>query len=185
MAKEIERKFEVTDPGIIAGKLGSRIIQGYITEQPMTVRVRIIEAESFLAIKSKLHGISRDEYEFPIPRHHARELLAKHCGSCIIEKTRYRIRYKNSTIEVDVFSGRHEGLIIAEIEMSSAEQEIDLPPWLGAELTFDRRFANRTLSMTNQPPAIESQAPMGLRERLNHNRGFGTTDFQKHEQTNT
>ena len=154
MAKEIERKFAVIDRSILAGRLGARITQGYIVDQPMTVRVRIIEAESFLTIKSKLNGMSRDEFEFPIPMHHAQELLKHYCGISVIKKTRYRIRHNDVTIEVDVFAGRHEGLVIAEIELSSAEQELDLPPWLGTELTTDRRFANRSLANARQTPVI-------------------------------
>jgi CYTH domain-containing protein len=65
MSKEIERKYQVLDLSVIEGRLGSRIVQGYIIDQPMTVRVRVIEAEAFLALKSKMQGIERDEYEFP------------------------------------------------------------------------------------------------------------------------
>lgn len=158
MPKEIERKFAVSDLRVIDGHLGVRIIQGYIVEQPMTVRVRIIEAEAFLAIKSKLQGISRDEYEFPVPMHHARELLKHHCGTRVVEKTRYRIPHAGLVVEIDVFSGRHEGLVVAEIELDREDRVLSLPDWLGQELTHDRRFANSALAASPELPLIEELA---------------------------
>lgn len=146
MATEIERKYAVLDPGIVAGRLGSRIVQGYIADQPMTVRVRVIEAEAFLTLKSKRQGVEREEFEFPIPMRQARELLATWCGGRVIEKTRYRVPYHGLVVEVDVFGGRHAGLVLAEIELDSADQSIDLPPWLGRELSHDRRFSNAALA---------------------------------------
>jgi CYTH domain-containing protein len=71
MPKEIERKFFVADLSIIEKREGSRIVQGYLADEPMTVRVRIVETEAFLTLKSKKSGIACDEYEFPIPLCHA------------------------------------------------------------------------------------------------------------------
>jgi adenylate cyclase len=156
MSKEIERKFQVLDLSIVDGRLGSRIVQGYIVDQPMTVRVRVIEAEAFLALKSKLQGIERDEYEFPIPMRHAHELLERYCGTRVIEKTRYRVPHEGVVVEVDVFGGRHAGLVVAEIELASADQQVDLPPWLGIELTHDRRFSNGALAMSVEIPVVGS-----------------------------
>ncbi len=157
MPKEIERKFFVSDLSIIQGHVGSRIVQGYIADQPMTVRVRIIEAEAFLTIKGKTVGIERDEYEFPVPMHHARELLARHCGQRIVEKTRYRIRHDKLIWEVDVFSGRHTGLVIAELELDSSGQDFKIPAWVSQEISLDRRYSNSALSLTGEipfPPSI-------------------------------
>ena len=155
MAKEIERRFRVSDLSVIEDHLGSRIIQGYIVDEPMTVRVRIIEAEAFLTLKSKSVGIARDEYEFPVPMHQARSLLADCCGTRVIEKTRYRVPYGGLTYEVDVFSGRHEGLVIAEVELAAADQEFALPPWIGQEISHDRRFSNSALSLLEGPPSFD------------------------------
>jgi CYTH domain-containing protein len=152
MSKEIERKYQVLDLSVIEGRLGSRIVQGYIIDQPMTVRVRVIEAEAFLALKSKMQGIERDEYEFPIPMRHAHELLDRYCGTRVIEKTRYRVPYNDVLVEIDVFGGRHVGLVVAEIELSSADQQFELPAWLGIELTYDRRFSNGALAMSDEIP---------------------------------
>jgi len=154
MAKEIERKYAVRDPGIIDGRLGARIVQGYIADEPMTVRVRIIDAEAFLTLKGKTVGIEREEYEFPIPIHHARELLAKHCGSRIIEKTRYRISHAGQVFEVDVFDGKHAGLIVAELELDHRDQSVDPPDWLGIEISHDHRFSNSELSLAQRAPDL-------------------------------
>lgn len=162
MAKEIERKYFVKDLGAIAGRIGCRIVQGYIADEPMTVRVRIIEAEAFLTLKGKTVGISRDEYEFPIPMHHARELLSRYCLGRIVEKTRYRVAHDHLVFEVDVFAGKLDGLVIAEVELESADQEVSLPPWIGAEISDDRRYANSALSLAAGvplPPAAADPGP--------------------------
>ncbi len=152
MAKEIERKFAVKDLSVLRGRLGAHIAQGYVVDDPMTVRVRIIDAEAFLTLKSKLSGIVRDEYEFPIPMHHARELLERHCGSRVIEKVRYRIQHAGFVVEVDVYKGRHLGLVVAEVELDDPEAQLVLPEWLGEELTHDRRFANSALASCEELP---------------------------------
>jgi CYTH domain-containing protein len=153
MAKEIERKFLVRDSDVIKGRLGSRIMQGYIASEPMTVRVRVIEAEAFLTLKSKADGIERDEYEFPIDPRVARELIERHCGGRIVTKTRYRIPNGTHTIEIDVFDGRLEGLVLAEIELDHAEQAFEKPDWLGEDVSHDWRYANSALAVALEPPA--------------------------------
>lgn len=152
MAKEIERKYFVTDTRIVNGRIGARIVQGYIADEPMTVRVRIIEAEAFLTLKGKTVDIERDEYEFPVPMHVARELLERHCGERIIEKTRYRIPCDGVVFEVDVFAGRHAGLVIAEVELAAADQPVPRPAWLGQEVCDYRRYSNSTLSRSAELP---------------------------------
>jgi adenylate cyclase len=152
MAKEIERKFLVRDLAAIEGRLGARIVQGYIASEPMTVRVRIKEAEAFLTLKSK-GGIERDEYEFPIDRRVARELIDRHCGGRVVEKTRYRVPSGQHVVEVDVFAGHLAGLVLAEIELDHAEQEFERPDWLGEEVSHDTRYANSALAVAAAPPS--------------------------------
>lgn len=161
MPKEIERKFVVSDLRAIDGRIGHRIVQGYIADEPMTVRVRIIEAESFMTLKGKAQGISRDEYEFPIPIRHARELIAQYCGTRVIEKVRYRVPHGEFVIEVDVFGGRHAGLVIAEVELDDVDQRFDPPEWLGQEVTDDRRFSNSNLSLADALPLSAPDAAQG------------------------
>lgn len=153
MAREIERKFAVRSLAMVEGRVGSRITQGYIADDPMTVRVRIIEAEAFMTLKCRTAEIERDEYEFPIPMHHARELIERYCGLRVIEKVRYRVPHEGLVYEVDIFSGRHSGLVIAEVELDAADQAIDLPEWIGAELTHDRRYSNSSLSLAETTPS--------------------------------
>jgi len=158
MAKEIERKFLVRDAAALEGRLGSRIVQGYIANEPMTVRVRIREAEAFLTLKARPEGaagIERDEYEFPIDPRVARELIDKHCGNRIVSKTRYRIPNGQHTIEVDVFDGKLAGLLLAEIELEYAEQDFITPDWLGPDVSHDPRYANSALAVADAPPSPE------------------------------
>ena len=153
MPKEIERKFFVSDLSVIAKREGSMIVQGYLSDGPMMVRVRIIEAEAFLTLKGKKSGIACDEYEYPIPLCHAEELLAHHCGQRIVLKTRYRVPHENLIWEVDVFAGKHQGLVIAEIELESSEQVFSLPEWIGREISDDRRYSNSAMSRTGEIPS--------------------------------
>ncbi len=152
MAREIERKFFVRNLDIVEGRVGSRIIQGYLADEPMTVRVRIIEAEAFLTIKGKTTGIERDEYEFPGPMHHARALIERHCGQRIVEKTRYRVPHEKLIWEVDVFGGKLSGLVVAELELDSSDQEFSLPDWIDREISHDRRYSNSALSLAGVIP---------------------------------
>ena len=153
MAREIERKFLVHDAGVVRGRLGSRILQGYIASEPMTVRVRVIEAEAFLTLKGKSEGIERDEYEFPIDPRVARELIEKHCGGRVVTKTRYRIPNGVHTVEVDVFDGHLAGLVLAEIELDHAEQPFTRPDWLGEDVSHDPRYTNSALAVATAPPS--------------------------------
>jgi CYTH domain-containing protein len=159
VAKEIERKFSVTDLSVLDGRLGTSIVQGYVVSEPMTVRVRIIGAEAIMTLKYKTSQVERDEYEFPMPMHQARELLSKHCHGRIVEKTRYRVPHAGHTYEIDVFAGKLSGLVIAEVELDYVDEMIDLPDWIGVELTYDRRFSNAALSMAEVPPSLRQVVP--------------------------
>jgi adenylate cyclase len=64
--------------------------------------------------------------------------------SCL-HKTRYYIQNNNDTWELDVFHGKLEGLLIAELELSDEDQFFDKPSWLGAEVTFDPAYLNSNL----------------------------------------
>lgn len=175
MPKEIERKFFVLDLSVIQGRVGSRIVQGYLADEPMTVRVRIIEAEAFLTIKSKTVGIERDEYEFPVPMHHARELIDRHCGERVVEKVRYRIQHDHLVWEVDVFAGRHAGLVIAEVELDSSDQRFSVPDWVGLEISHDRRYSNSAMSRTGEIPALAEIADSGLADVMYEQQGTQAT----------
>lgn len=148
MPQEIERKFLVKEGYKQYAYTHTRITQGYLSSVPeRIVRIRINGEKGFVTIKGILSysGLSRYEWEKEIPVLEAEELLAL-CESGIIDKTRYLIQVGKFTFEVDEFYGENEGLIIAEIELSSEEELFDIPFWLGKEVTGDRRYYNSKLA---------------------------------------
>ena len=146
MGTEIERKFLVTGDEWRAMATGVFYSQGYLClEKERTVRVRIAGDKAFLTVKGKSSGISRMEYEYPIPLEDARVLLAQLCVQPVIEKKRYRVHYQGFVWEVDEFFGENEGLLVAEIELAAEEQVFEKPSWVGDEVSSDRRYANAGL----------------------------------------
>ena len=145
MGVEIERKFKVND-SFRPTTVGIEMAQGYLSRDPKrTVRIRTTGIQGFLTIKGETHGASRCEYEYEIPLTEALELLEL-CGRRRLTKTRYIVPYKGKNWEVDVFSGRHEGLMIAELEVASADELVELPEWVGQEVTGDPRYYNSRLA---------------------------------------
>lgn len=148
MALEIERKFLVSGPFTTRAVEASDIIQGYLCIDPShSVRVRVYDGKGTLTIKGRgdSTGTTRYEWENEIPFIEARELLSL-CRHMKVEKTRYLVPYGGHTFEVDVFHGDNEGLIIAEIELDSPEEEFEKPDWLGKEVTGDTAYYNASLS---------------------------------------
>lgn len=148
MAKEIERKFLVASEAWRALATGSKaLVQAYLSEgHNITVRVRIFDgARAVLTIKAGGTKLSRDEYEYEVPLADGRELVA-HAGTRVIEKRRHAVPYAGRDWEVDVFEGRHAGLVLAEIEMESEDAAVELPDWVGEEVTGDPRYYNSALA---------------------------------------
>jgi CYTH domain-containing protein len=146
MGQEIERKFLVQGDAWRALGSGTRYRQGYLsTVKERTVRVRTIDDQGFLTIKGVTVGARRAEYEYPIPVQDANELLDELCERPLIEKTRYKIQHAGLTWEVDEFAGENQGLIVAEVELSDEAQALQLPDWVGAEVTADPRYYNANL----------------------------------------
>ncbi len=146
MATEIERKFLVSDSSWDDGSEGTRMAQGYLSTDPgRSVRVRLAAEQAWITIKGRTAGISRPEFEYPIPAEDAQELLSM-CLPEIIDKTRYRIPFGGHIWEVDVFHGANEGLVLAEVELAQESISPELPPWLGDEVSADFRFSNSSLS---------------------------------------
>jgi len=148
MAAEIERKFLVAGDGwkAQAGE-STDIRQAYLaTTDKASVRVRIRDdAEAVLSIKSAVPGTTRAEFEYDIPLEDARQLMQLRGGG-MIEKRRYTVVNGKATWEIDVFGGAHKGLVIAEIELPSAQASFERPSWLGEEVTDDKRYYNATLA---------------------------------------
>jgi len=149
MSKEIERKFLVKQPHILKGLEGERIVQGYVAKEAgaMTTRVRIRSNRAFITLKGPSAGSARDEYEYPIPLEDAEEILGRYCQGRIVCKTRHLVDHDGMTYEIDVFEGRHAGLVVAEVELVDERQRICLPSWIGNEVTSDARFGNFALAM--------------------------------------
>ena len=145
MAAEIERKFLVQGDAW-RDSPHQRLCQCYLNrDKARTVRVRIAGSEAFLTIKGITRGATRAEFEYPIPLKDAQQLLTLSDGP-IIEKNRHVIVHAGSRWEVDEFFGENTGLVMAEIELQSEDQPFSRPPWLGQEVTHDRRYYNSNLA---------------------------------------
>ena len=159
MGREIERKFLVVSDGWRAEATDSALLrQGYLSSNAKaTVRVRTKDDErAVLTLKGATQGISRAEYEYEIPIADARELLGM-AEPHVIEKRRYRVPHAGLIWEVDVFSGRHAGLILAEVELTDERQAVVLPEWVGTEVSHDDRYNNASLSRADGIP--DAMAP--------------------------
>ena len=145
---EIERKFLVCDDSYKSlSYTHSHIVQGYIcSERGRTVRVRIRDERAYLTIKgpSENNGLSRYEFEREIPLADARQMMA-FCEPGIIDKTRWLVKSGHHTFEVDEFHGENEGLVVAEVELSSEDEPFEKPHFIGKEVTGDRRYYNSQL----------------------------------------
>lgn len=165
MPTEIERRFLVPKLPWIEGQ-PEPIMQGYLCTDPeRTVRVRlkggvtttdmggIVPPTAFITIKGQKVGASAPEFEYVIPHQDAAPLL----DLCLhkVEKDRYYIEVFGTTQpltwEIDVFHGPLEGLIIAEVELSSEDQQVVIPDWVGEEITTDGRYSNAALALNGRP----------------------------------
>ncbi len=147
MSVEIERKFLVTGEYKSLAYAHSHIEQGYFETAPgRTVRIRIRDDKAFLTIKgpSNKEGLSRYEFETEVPLEDGRQMM-RLCRPGRINKDRWLIKNGSHTIEVDEFFGDNEGLVMAEIELESEEEEYVKPDFLGKEVTGDRRYYNSHL----------------------------------------
>ena len=148
MAIEIERKFLVTDDRWRAGVVRSvRYQQGYLARSPTSaIRVRTDGAQAHLNIKSTVDGVTRLEYEYPIPLADAEELLTRVALRPVIVKTRHLVDFAGRRWEIDVFEAENAGLVVAEVELEAADAPVALPPWVGREVSSDPRYYNSSLS---------------------------------------
>ena len=144
MAQEIERKFLVTNDTWRENVFRqTRMCQGYLNDtKKSSVRVRVAGDKAYLNIKSATLGINRKEYEYPIPVADANEILSELAHKPLIEKTRHYVKFSDHVWEVDVFEGDNNGLIVAEVELGHEDEEFDLPPWAGEEVSADPRYYN-------------------------------------------
>lgn len=149
MGVEIERKFLVL-PSWQPQAAGEEIAQGYLSSVPeRTVRVRIRGTHGYLTVKGKNGGMDaarRAEFEYEIPLSDARALLAL-CEPGICEKVRHVEQASDGHAwEIDVFHGRNESLVVAEVELGAEDEPFARPAWLGTEVTGDERYYNSYLA---------------------------------------
>ena len=148
MGLEIERKFLVKNLKFLDGVEGVRYSQGYIpTNGNPGLRVRIAGERAFITLKSDVSpdGV-RHEFEYDVPIGDAEEMIDLFCRKPLIEKIRYKLRFKDLLWEIDVFEGDNEGLIIAEVELEDKDQKVELPEWVGEEVTAYPRYCNSRLA---------------------------------------
>ena len=149
MALEIERKYlvdhkkwhELDKPD---GKLYR---QSYLsTDENKTIRIRLSGSEAYLTIKGKSTGATRQEFEYKIPAADAEQMMNS-LSESELSKTRYDIHYKGKHWEVDVFHDANDGLIVAEIELNSEDEQYELPDWVLQEVTDDHKYYNSNLTL--------------------------------------
>lgn len=149
MGQEIERKFLLRSAAWRDEvERSERIAQGYLArDDRRAVRVRLQGEQAHLNIKYSIDGIHRLEYEYPIPLADARELLERVALRPLIDKTRHLLRRGGHLWEIDEFHAENAGLVVAEIELGSADEEFERPDWLGTEVSEDARYYNSNLSL--------------------------------------
>lgn len=152
MPLEIERKFLVIGDAWRQDVVRSvEMRQGYLAREGLaSVRVRLEGAVARLNIKAAVVGSARAEYEYDMPADECREILATLCVGRV-EKTRHYVpahgAHDGALWEIDAFTGDNAGLVVAEIELTSADAAFDRPAWLGRELTDERRYYNHALAL--------------------------------------
>lgn len=148
VATEFEHKLLVTGDGwrdaVIAS---STLSQAYLCARPgMTIRVRVVDdRHAYLTIKGRQEGIGRPEFEYEIPVEDARELSTMVTEGYPITKTRHELGGEWAGWVVDEFGGENAGLVLAELEVDSAEVEWRTPDWAGTDVTADSRYTNAVL----------------------------------------
>ena len=142
MALEIERKFLTTSDAWREQAVHSeRIVDGLLAaSQGRKVRVRLYADRATLAIKTRRKGRVRFEFEYAIPTGDARYLLETECGRSTLAKTRHYVIHAGKTWEIDEYEAPLEGVVLAEVELSAADEDLALPHWVGREVTEDPAF---------------------------------------------
>jgi CYTH domain-containing protein len=142
MPLEIERKFLIKNDSWRRSIVRSeRLRDGIVAASDgRKVRVRLYEHRATLTVKSKEERGRRAEFEYEIPRDHAEEMLAYHCGTNTLEKTRHSIPFEGRMWEVDVYAGLLAGVVLAEVELDRIDQAVAVPDWAGEEVTGRPEF---------------------------------------------
>lgn len=144
--KEIERKFLVPNLDFLANNTyrSFEIHQGYLMELPdRSLRIRIKNNQALLTLKIGKDALIRSEFEYEIPWEEGQDLL-KFCPK-VLRKIRFAVPHEGHIWEVDIFKDGLEGIVVAEVELETPDQPVELPPWVGEEVTHDPQFLNVNL----------------------------------------
>ena len=142
MPLEIERKFLVAHDGWKKSVVRhSKIRDGLIaSNNGNKARVRIADDKATVALKSRRMGMVRTEFEYEIPCADAEEILRTMCEANVLNRVRHFVIHKDATWQVDVYDDILKGIVIAEIELTQPDQVLQIPDWVGAEVTDDPRY---------------------------------------------
>jgi adenylate cyclase len=142
MPLEIERKFLVANDGWNTSIARSiRIRDGLIaSNNGHKARVRISDAQATITLKSRRSGPTRTEFEYVIPFSDGEEMLRTMCDGHVLDKVRHLVPHAGATWHVDVYDGILNGVVLAEIELEHADQKLELPAWIGKEVTGDPSY---------------------------------------------
>jgi len=148
MALEIERKFLVVNDAWKPFAVSETVMQqAYLVASPLlSIRARVAGEEAFLTIKGATEGITRKEFEYPIPVADAEAMLDGLVQGSVIDKVRYRVRCGEHFWDLDQFHGDNQGLVVAEIELGSEDEAFERPDWVGDEVSDDPRYYNASLA---------------------------------------
>ena len=167
MALEIERKFLIANDRWETSIVRSiRIRDGLIaSDKGNKARVRIANGLATIALKSRRRGSVRTEFEYAIPIADAEEMLRTMCEGNVLDKVRRLVSHASDTWEVDVYEGLLDGIVLAEIELTDADQKLILPDWIGAEVTADPRYRKINMvaaARATNPSSLDNEAPIAL-----------------------
>ena len=151
MTLEIERKFKVKNPEILHGLKGTHFLQAYLTKGAVLVRVRVTQGWAKLTLKSGRIGLGAcHEWEYDIPLDDG-IAMARQPGAYALEKTRFFIEHAGHTFELDQYHGGLTGLYTVEVELEDIAAAVDLPDWIGEEVTGQRAWDNESLARNGWP----------------------------------
>ena len=131
----VTRRIRIRD-GLIASNNGNK------------ARVRISDSNATITLKSRRRGPSRTEFEYPISYSDAEEMLRSLCDGQVLDKVRHVIIHAGAVWHIDVYEGILHGVVLAEVELQQADQKLDLPGWVGEEVTGDPSY--RKINMLTQ-----------------------------------
>ena len=148
MALEIERKYLVVNDKWKPFAVSETLMkQAYLLASPdLSIRVRVAGEQAFLTIKGATEGITRSEFEYPIPVADAEQMLTGLVQGSVIDKVRFRVRCGEHIWDLDQFHGDNQGLVVAEIELASEDEAFERPDWVGQEVSDDPRYYNASLA---------------------------------------